>query len=197
MRTWIRRFGRRRRLIAAALAAVAMTSALAVVRPGEGPASTVVVAARDLSPGVLRPGDTQAARLPRSAVPDGALTSDPAGWVLAAPVRRGEPITDVRLLDDPLLARLTPGLVAAPVRIADSDAARLVRPGSTVGVLAAWENAPAAHTIAEGLTVLATPSAGDDHGALLVLAATPDQASQLAAAQAGGRLSITILRHAT
>jgi hypothetical protein len=103
-------------------------------------------------------------------------------------MRRGEPLTDVRLLHT---FPLPPGTVATPVRIADPDTAQLIAPGSTIGVLAAWEG-QSAQLIADNVRVVTIPKADNDHGALLVLAATPAQAGQLAAAQAGGKLSITI-----
>ncbi|MFI6817244.1 SAF domain-containing protein [Nonomuraea sp. NPDC050328] len=195
MHAWIRRFGRRRRLIAAVLTGVALLCVLSALRPGAGSTVQVLVAARDLAPGVLGAGDAHTVRLPRAVVPDGALAADPVGKVLAAPMRRGEPFTDVRLLGDSLLARLPAGQVATPVRIADPDAARLVRPGSTIGVLASWDESPAALPVADAVTVLSTPSGNSEHGALLVLGTTPEQAAQLAAAQAGGRLSIILKHH--
>jgi Flp pilus assembly protein CpaB len=108
-------------------------------------------------------------------------------------MRRGEPLTDVRLLNT---FPLPPGTVATPVRIADIDVAQLISPGSTIGVLAAWEGQPA-QLVADDVTVITVPRSEDDHGALIVLATTPDQASQLAAAQAGGHLSVTIKGNVT
>lgn len=189
MRTWIMRFGRRRRLIGAGLAALSLLCAYTVLRPGT---EQVLVAARDLRPGPLRPGDLSVAALPPGAVPDGAVKAGATGRTLAQPMRRGEPLTDVRLLDQALLAALPSGSVATPVRIADADAARLLSPGDTIGVLAAWDGGQPAHTVADRVPVLAIPASESDHGALVVLATTPEQARQLAAAQAGGRLSITI-----
>jgi Flp pilus assembly protein CpaB len=108
-------------------------------------------------------------------------------------MRKGEPLTDVRLLHS---FRLPPGMVAAPVRIADAAAVELISPGSTIGVLASWQEGRPARQIASALTVLTIPAntkdSGHDHGALIVLATTPTQAAELAAAQAGGRLSIII-----
>lgn len=193
MRAWIRRFGRRRRLVAAVLVGLSLLCVFAALRPAPG--MTVLVAARDLAPGVLRSGDLTESALPRSAVPEGALTDSAVGRVLAAPMRKGEPLTDVRLVGEALLATLPAGEVATPVRIADADAARLVSPGATVGILAAWEGSQSAQLVADDVTVLATPATEDDHGALVVLATTPAEAGSLAAAQAGGHLSLTIKRH--
>ncbi|MGW4476449.1 Flp pilus assembly protein CpaB [Nonomuraea sp. NPDC004354] len=195
MRAWTRVFERRRRLIAAALAALSLACALTVLRPGPGPTTTVLVATKDLKPGTLHQGDLQPAHLPAAAVPDGALSTGAVGRTLAAPMRRGEPLTDVRLVNPALLATLPPGTVAMPVRIADPDAVRLLSPGDAIGVLAAWDSGQVAQTVAERVPVITIPAAESDSGALVVLAATPDQARMLAAAQAGGRLSVTINPH--
>ncbi|WP_252375264.1 MULTISPECIES: flagellar biosynthesis protein FlgA [unclassified Nonomuraea] len=189
IQTWLSRYGRRRRLIAAATAAVAVLSAYLATRPADGP--TVLVAARDLSPGPLDPDDFSP--VPFDHPPSGAVRTTRAGQVLATPMRKGEPLTDVRLLHS---FRLPPGMVAAPVRIADAAAVELITPGSTIGVLASWQEGLPARQIASELTVLSIPEptreSGDDHGALIVLATTLTQAAELAAAQSGGRLSITI-----
>ena len=188
IQAWLQRYGRRRRLIAAALAAIAVMSAFLATRPT--PAATVLVAARDLSPGPLRPNDLQPT--PLNHPPAGAVRTAAAGRVLASPMRRGEPLTDVRLLDS---FHLPPGLIATPVRIADADAASLISPGSTISVLAAWTEGQPARSIAEDVTVVTIPPAAKDagtRGTLVVLATTPSQAAELAAAQASGHLSITI-----
>ncbi|WP_246268927.1 SAF domain-containing protein [Acrocarpospora macrocephala] len=99
----------------------------------------VLVAARDLPGGRLSPADIAVLRFPFSMLPDGVLRpgSSFAGRVLTGPIRRGEPLTDVRLLGRGLLAGESDGLVATPVRIADADAAQLVAPGDVIDVLAA------------------------------------------------------------
>lgn len=184
IRAWLRRCERRRRLIAAALAALGVLCGYLALRPPAGP--PVLVAARDLSPGVLRPGDLRTIPMPDP--PDGALRTGATGRVLAAPMRRGEPLTDARLLDR---LRLPPGMVATPVRISDPGAVALISPGSRIGVLAAGD-AQTASLVADDVTVLTIPATGDDHGALVVLATTLTQAEALAGAQAAGHLSIAI-----
>ncbi|MEU8102231.1 SAF domain-containing protein [Nonomuraea muscovyensis] len=175
---------RRRRAIAALLAGTGVLLGYSALRPAPG--TPVLVAARDLSPGVLRAGDLRLAPLHHP--PDGAIRSDAVGRVLTGPMRRGEPLTDARLLHS---LRLPPGTVATPVRISDADVARLISPGSTIGVLAAWEG-QAAQLVADDVRVVTVPETDDGKGALVVLATTPAQAGTLAAAQAGGHLSITI-----
>jgi pilus assembly protein CpaB len=134
------------------------------------------------------------------------------GQQLAAPVRRGEPLTDVRLGVGPLRPP-APGLVSAPVCFADSEAARLLRPGQHIDVLAAStatqpEAAPTAATVvATDVAVLALPipaAAGGGsadptsadigvEGALVVLATSLDQAKRLAQAQVSARLSAIVV----
>jgi Flp pilus assembly protein CpaB len=123
--------------------------------------------------------------------------------MLAAPVRRGEPLTDVRLLSTALLAALgTSGLVAVPVRVTDGPAtAAVVQPGDRVDVIAAADpqdaGAVSTVTVARDVRALAVPAgAGDssagDGGGLLVVAATAAQADALAQAATGARLSVTV-----
>ncbi|MFF0248204.1 flagellar biosynthesis protein FlgA [Streptosporangium sandarakinum] len=196
MRAFRRLLGRYHRLAATAVAALAAACAVVALRP-ETASVTVLVAAKNLSGGVLTARDVTTAAFRPGTVPDGALRPGVpvAGKVLAGPARRGEPITDVRLLGPGLLAAHGPGTVATPVRVADSEAARLLSPGDIVNVLAAsatWEGAVPARVVAEGVTVLAGLGDRSDHGALVVLATTAEQAVRLASAQAGGHLSITI-----
>ncbi|GAA3133092.1 RcpC/CpaB family pilus assembly protein [Streptosporangium carneum] len=195
--TAVRRLGgRRHRLIATVVAALAMMCAVLGLRP-ETASVTVLAAARDLSGGTLGVTDLKAVALRPGTVPDGALRPGTpiAGKILTSPMRRGEPLTDVRLLGPGLLATQGPGRVATPVRVADPQTARLLSPGDVVDVLAApstWDGSAPARTVAEDVTVLAVPGGEPDRDALVVLATTSTQAVELASAQAGGRLSITI-----
>ncbi|MFJ2028702.1 flagellar biosynthesis protein FlgA [Streptosporangium sp. NPDC087985] len=199
MRAFRRLLGRRHRLIAAAVAALATVCALVGLRPDTA-SVTVLAAARDLPGGTLEAADLKTVALRPDTVPDGAVKpgTPVAGRVLAGPMRRGEALTDARLLGPSLLAAYGPGTVATPVRVADPETARLLSPGDVVNVLAApstWEGAAPARTVAEDVTVLTTPGGEQGQGALIVLATTSDQAVELASAQAGGHLSITINHH--
>jgi pilus assembly protein CpaB len=193
---------RHRALLAAGLTAAAVATALPVLAPTPPATTLVLTAGHDLSTGsALTTGDLVPVALPRALVPDGALTSDDlaVGRVLAGPVRRGEPLTDVRLLGSALVTG-GPGVVAAPVRLADPATVALLHAGDRVDVLAAATDATgagaaAAVAVASGLQVLAVPAAGpsDADGALVVLAATPATAARLAAAAVRSRLSVTVL----
>lgn len=192
---------RHRGVIAGSCAGLAVLAALPVLAPGAPATVPVLTAARDLRWGLpLEAGDLVVAQVPAGSVPDGVLTAtaDARGRLLASPVRRGEPITDVRLVGPGLLS--DPGLVAVGVRIADAGTAALLRAGSVVDVLAA---APAddfagaaatAETVASSVRVLAVPGGrrGGIDGALVLVAATEAQAARLAAAAATGRLSVAL-----
>jgi Flp pilus assembly protein CpaB len=145
----------RRRLLAAVLAAVAVAAALqATARPA--PATVAVtVAARDLPVGaVVAPEDlATAAWTPDSAPAD---LPDPVGRVLAAPVRAGEPVTDVRLVG-PGLTEGRPDLAAVPVRLPDAGMAALLEVGDEIDLLAADPRSGGADVVAAGVPVLALP----------------------------------------
>lgn len=129
---------RLRRPLATLFAAAAAWLALLTLRPDPPPTVRVLAAARDLPAGAtLAPSDVRPVPFPAGAVPSGAIRSGATGRVLAGPMRRGEPLTDVRVIGDRLLRGHGPGKVAAPVRIADADTVRLVRPGDRIDVLAA------------------------------------------------------------
>jgi Flp pilus assembly protein CpaB len=187
---------RHRALLAAGLAAGSVAAALSVVAPTAAPTTSVLTAARDLTGGtVLGPGDLVAAAVPRELVPAGALLDAAAvtGRLVAGPVRRGEPLTDVRLLGPGLLP---PGEdVAVPVRLAEPATAALVSPGDRVDVLsAAPEGGASAQVVATRLAVLSVPDVGDaaGEGALVVVAAGRATAARLAAAAVTGRLSVVV-----
>ena len=205
----VQRLARYRRSAAALSAAVAVVCALTALRPATPATVRVWSAARDLAGGVpLAAGDLRAVGLPVADVPSGALlASRPiTGQLLAAPVRRGEPLTDVRLLSTSLLHALGgSGLVAVPIRVSDGAAtAALVQPGDRVDILAAADpddaGTAATETVVRGVRVLAVPG---DHGALadssdsgggglVVVAATTTQAAALAGAATGARLSVAV-----
>lgn len=193
----------RRRPLAALCAAGAVATALLAVRPPPPPTVPVEVAARDLSSGtVLRPGDVVRRSLPADAVPDGSV-ADPEGRTLAGPLRRGEAVTDVRLVA-PGLADGYPGRVALPVRIADPDAVALLRAGDHVDLLAADPRRGTASALALDVPVLAIPvaAAADTNpsasagltGRLVVLGAYPGDVDRIAGAAVTDLLSVVISR---
>ncbi len=192
-----------RRLLSAGLAATAVAAAVHVLAPGPAATVAAVVLTHDRPGGaVLGPGDLRTERRPPGTVPRGSLTLAAAsGRVLAAGARAGEVLTDVRLVGPGLLAGQDPGLVGAPVRVADPAAAALAAPGDRVDVLLATAARRDAEVVVRSAIVLArpAPSRGDllgpadtGGGALLVLAVGGPDAAALAGAAARGPLSITL-----
>ncbi len=201
-----------RQVTAGCLACLALALALRPPpAPAAEPATTpVVTAAEDLFPGtVLAVDDLAAVAVPVDLAPAGSV-ADPgelAGRVLASPLRAGEAVTDVRVVGPGLWSQVPAGEVAAPVRLADLAVATLLRAGDRVDVLGTTSGdggagAPAVELVARSALVLSAPPAADpdagvgagtDSG-LLVLAVPPDTARLLAAAGAGGTLTVTLGR---
>jgi Flp pilus assembly protein CpaB len=131
-----------RRVAAGALVVLAAVAALR--SDPHGDQTDIVVAARDLSPGVeLTAADLRLEKRTATTVPDGSQSSvdEVVGSTLAGPARRGEVLTDVRLLG-PRLAQSAAGPDAriVPLHLADSALLDLTRPGDVVDVLAAPNN---------------------------------------------------------
>lgn len=206
----------RRRLLAGVLVALAAGIAVeAVALPGP-PGVAVVAAAADLGAGtVLGAGDLAVVRAPADLLPDGALGADDArGRALAAPVRRGEVVTDARLVGAGLLVGQPAGTVAVPVRPSDPAVAALLRPGDRVRVVAGADPADphtftgdgtgtvlvdSASVLVESATVLAvTGSAtggllGGGDPAMLLLAVRGPEAPVLATAGETRWLAVALL----
>ena len=128
-----------RRIAAGGLVVLAGVAAL---RPDPADADTdVVIAAHDLSPGVtLTADDVGVERRSATTVPDGALRAvDLAvGATLAGPARRGEIITDARVLGSRLAGLAAgPDARVVPLHLADAAVLDLIRPGDVVDVLGA------------------------------------------------------------
>nr|WP_081514359.1 Flp pilus assembly protein CpaB [Nocardia donostiensis] len=107
----------------------------------------VLVAARDLPPGhLLQTSDLRTASYEPGALPAGAV-GDPStltGAVLAAAMRAGEVVTDLRVVG-PRLAATAIGTSdgrIVPIRLADNAVTGILRGGDRVDVIAATESAP-------------------------------------------------------
>lgn len=196
-----------RRLAAALLATGALVLALAPAKPPPATAleehrTAVLVAARDLPAGLsIGPDDLRPAQRTSDQLPDGALSPgvDVVGRVVTGSVRRGEIITDRRLLGPGLSASLGSGVVASPIRLVDLDIAALLRPGDRIDILAATDDASTAAVVAAGVVVLAVPlaeSEGSERAkplGLVVVAVDQETAGHLAAAAASSALTATLL----
>lgn len=187
---------RRRGLLAGGLTAAAVATGLSAVAPDAAPVVPVLAAARDLTAGTrLAADDVRVVQLPAAAAPSGVLRPGAlvVGRVLGGPVRRGETITDVRLLGRGLAAAA--GEVAVPVRVAEPALPLLVEAGDRVDVLAASPTGSTpATTVVAGVAVLAVPPVDADRaeGALLVVAVPPAAAARLATAAVTSRLSVVV-----
>ena len=128
-----------RRVAAAGLVVLAGVAAL---RPDPaGDLAEVVVAAHDLTPGsALTADDVRIEKRLATNLPDGCQANLGAvvGSTLASPTRRGEVLTDVRLLGNRLAESTAgPGARIVPLHLADGALIDLVRVGDVVDVLAA------------------------------------------------------------
>ncbi len=147
---------RRRRLLAALCALLAVWAGFRATAAPPPDRVPVTVAAHDLGAGaVLRAGDLTAVEFAPGTVPAG-LQRDPVGRRLAGPLRRGQPITDVALLGASLVHD-RPDLVALPVRLPDSAMADLLRVGDEVDVISADPQGGPASTVARSALVLGLP----------------------------------------
>ncbi|MEZ5095482.1 MAG: SAF domain-containing protein [Nocardioides sp.] len=184
---------RRRRLLAAMLVAGAAGLALRVVTPAPAPTAQVLVAARDLPAGaVLTGADVTVADYPTATVPDGLL-GEPVGRTLAGPMRRGEPVTDRRVVGAALTAGY-PGLVAMPVRIPDAASVALLQVGDRISLVSAGPRTGTARVLVSDAAVLALPGQADRSlpGRLVLVAVAPEAVTALSEAAARGFLSLTI-----
>jgi Flp pilus assembly protein CpaB len=193
---------RYRRLLAALCAGGAVLAGLQAVAPPPPATVSVLVAARDLPAGTVLADDdlvTTAFR-PGSAPDSVAGRGRAVGRTLAAPLRRGEPVTDVRLVAPSLLAGY-PGLVAVPVRIPDPGTVGLLRVGDRVDLLVTETDGSAAEQLAADVPVLALPRDDGDggpaggglvSGRLVVLGTAPGLAGPVSAAAVRGCLGIAL-----
>ena len=220
-RTISRFLARHRRGASASFAALAVVCLGLALRPAEVPMVSVPVADRPLPPGHrLAAADLRVQQVAAAIVPTETAVKTAAelvGRVLAAPVLAGEPIVGARLVDSDAVSWVgPPGTDPLPLRFADPGPVDLIDAGQRLDVLAAadaapGESLPRAQVVAAGVLVLAVvrdaeaseeslmgstapgPS-GDRQGRsdLVIVAATPEQALDLAAAEAGRRLTFSI-----
>ncbi|MET4428769.1 SAF domain-containing protein [Mycolicibacterium sp. 624] len=184
---WTRTIAARRTLAGL----LVLLAAVAALRPdpADGRAD-VVVATRDLTPGVaLSATDLRVESHSATTIPDGAQSNpvELVGMTLAGPTRRGEVLTDIRVLS-PRLAEATAGPDArvVPLALADLALLDLLRPGDVVDILAASSVAPGGSTDApprvvatNAVVVLvsersSSPASGDHR---VVLVALPSHAA--------------------
>lgn len=186
-----------RRKLAVLAAIAAVLTGISAAAP-EGPAMITVVKARSQLPGgaVLSAADLLLDRVDASDVPAGAL-SDPhalIGKTLAVPVAENQIMTPLATIA--ARTSVSPGHVMAPLRLADTALAALLRPGDVVDVIAADPHAEQAVVVAAGARVVTIPELPDDRagpgpeGALVLIDVDAQTASVVAKAGASAVLSI-------
>lgn len=154
--------------------------------------SDVVVTVRDLAPGIeLTTADVSVEARAVPAVPEGAHTRVDAvvGSTLAGPARRGEVLTDVRVLG-PRLAESAAGPDAriVPIPLADAALMDLLRPGDVVDIVSApSDESTEASLIATDAVVILVSAKDSGLGARngrVVLVALPAAAAKVVAGAA-------------
>jgi Flp pilus assembly protein CpaB len=190
-----------RRIAAAGLVVLAGVAAL---RPNpDGEPAQVVVAARDLSPGAaLTADDLRLEKRLAPTIPDGSQSDIDTivGSTLAGPTRRGEVLTDVRLLGRRLAESAAgPDARIVPVHPVDGAVADLVRPGDVVDIVAASETSSqsTAKVVATGAIVVLVSAKQKAQAATserVVLVALP-AASANAVAGAALTQTVTLTLH--
>jgi hypothetical protein len=144
----------------------------------------------------VTPDDVALSSRPAGTLPDGAVTTLDAavGATLAGPSRRGEILTDARVLGSRLTGlSVGPNARTVPVHLADAAVLDLIRPGDVVDVL----GAPSADSTARprllavgAVVVLVSAAAGDGRVVLVALPAAA--AHTLAAATLVQEVTLTI-----
>jgi len=184
----------RRRLLAALFTAGAVAAGLQAVAGPPPPTVVVTIAGRDLPAGtVLGADDLRTVDMPPDAVPDGVV-DDVAGRTLAAPLRSGEPVTDVRLVGAALTGA-HPDLAAMPVRLPDAGSTGLLLAGDRIDLVATDPQAGGSRVVAYDALVLAVPGASHDAepgaltGAVVLIAVDP--AAVAAVSDAAARLFLS------
>lgn len=201
---WIQSFLRavrwHRRGLAVIAASCAVVLALSVLSPGPGPTRTVLVSSHDLAAGtVVGADDVTTAELPQSAAPPSALT-DPSqivGQVLAAPRPGGAVLLGEDTVGSSLVSAAD-GLSLVPFRITDESIATVLTVGDIISVVALGQDGQAA-SVVDRVRIAALPAptasgslSSGSGGALIIVAASPDEARTLAAAAASYQLGIVL-----
>lgn len=188
-----------RRIAAGALVLLAAASAL---RPDPaGRLTDVVVAAADLRPGMtLTAAHVRLEKRPAATLPDGVQTDldRMIGATLAGPARRGEMLTDARVLSSRLAGLAAgPDARVVPLRPDDDAVLDVLRPGDVVDVLGAADEgrAPARVLAAQAVVVSVTAPAkapGSAGGRVVLVALPARAANALAGASLVQAVTLTI-----
>lgn len=184
-------------MLAAGFAGLAVLFALGALQPST-PGNPVVVARRDLAGGsVLTAADLSTATLPSASTASHSWSSpDPlVGRRIAAPMRRGEILTDFRLLEPALLDGYDKGLVLATIRIAEPTQLVAVRVGDHVDVVGTDpEDESASTVIARRAVIVSLPRPDDrDEASAVAVSLAVSESVGLKLATASLRVRLTVL----
>jgi Flp pilus assembly protein CpaB len=191
-----------------AAAGLVMLAGVAALRPDPaGELAAVVVAARDLTPGsALTADDVRIETRLATTIPDGSQANLGAvvGSTLAGPARRGEVLTDVRLLGSRLAESTAgPGARIVPLHLADNALIDLIRVGDVVDILAApttdarADSQAVAKVVATDAVVVLVSAKGkvrDADSERVVLVALPARVANTVAGSALGQ-AVTLTLH--
>lgn len=195
-----------RRVIAAILV---LFAAVLAFRPDPANDRTdVVVAVHDLPPGTILTGDdVRLEKRSTTILPDGArtMTGTVVGATVAGPVRRGEMLTDLRVLG-PRLAESAAGRDAriVPVPLGDAATLDMIRAGDIVDILTVADHEPGAPdatapepaVLATGaVVVLVSPkpvTKGVGTQRVVMVALPPQQANRVAATALVQAVTLTL-----
>lgn len=170
-----------------------MLAGLQVASPPPPETVAVWTAARDLPGGeTVGEEDLRIRRLSPASVPDRAVedTDEVVGRTLAAPMARGEVVTNLRTVHRGLL-RGYPGTTAVPLRITDAAVVDLLRVGDRISLVAADpDGRTPPRELLDDVPVVAIPRARDGAltsgtpGRLVVVGVPTESASEVAASAA-------------
>lgn len=190
----------RRRGLALVCLAAAVLTGMHAVRPTPPPSVAVLTAARDLPAGTeLATADLETRHFAAGTVPDGVLGAQAAGRTLATGVRRGEPITEDRLVGQTLS---TDASLAVPVRLPDAGMAALLHVGDRIDLVATSPRSGQSSVLAYDVPVLALPRSTTrplsmtegGSGALVVLGVDPAQVTTVSGAATARVLTFAFSR---
>jgi Flp pilus assembly protein CpaB len=206
MTLWL---NRNRRLSVALLLCVAAGITVHQLTPPPASTVTALAAARDLPAGAaMLVSDLEEVQIPPGMMTSGSFqkSGDVTGKQLAAPLRKGQLVTDAQLLGPGLLAGTPPGSAAVPLRMADPSSIQLVSPGQLVNVVLtranSYDQQSPSEVLASAVPVLWTSGQGGKTGqwlgtgetdGLIVVAADPEQATRLAGASTQGKLFFVLV----
>lgn len=184
-----------RRKLAVLAAVAAVLTGISAANPESPPTMPVLRATTQLAGGaVIRSADLQVDDVVRGDAPAGALSdaADVVGKILAGPVAEGQMLTGLSLVS--VRTALPRGHVVAPMRLADSDLAALLRPGETIDVVVADSQSEKASVVATGVRVVTIPAVTEkdpaQSGALVLVEVDSAQAAVLARAAVSGTLTV-------